>query len=621
MNEVVRITLAKIIARHARPPELDVRRCEGLLRDYLAGEYKKEINVLVSALREQVVADLLASDGRMPKTVLLARCARKLQDHTGIAEDLARWSVESWALALGVIAEDTSSTVEKTAPIAPPVPQAWYYTLDGRNRIGPVSAAELKKLADAGKLSPDNYVREERMAKWMHARSVKGLFSASTPRFASPEVWYYSLGDGHSIGPVSFSELKKLAATGQLSPHHWVGKEGMAEWKYAFAINNLFPAAVPCSIPTAQPAPAASIPSRVESLKQVEDGREPSMARQAAVQSDGYEEPRRRDAALRPRWLREVVGQKAIVQRLSIALTACKKLREPVPHILFDGPPGIGKTTLATVLPNELDTSIQRTSGPTLRKPADLLPFLTNIEEGSVLFIDEIHRMPRAVEEFIYPAMEAFSIDVVLGEGMDRRTINLRLKPFTLIGATTRNDILSGSLRDHFKMHEHLEYYTVEELAEIVRINAHKLQTPITEDAALELAQRSRGTPRVVNSLLCWSRRYAEGEANGIITLEVARAAMDMAEVDRHGLGKQDRRYLELLVGVHGGGPVGVESLAASMALPVDTLKDEIEPYLLREQFIARTTRGRVAMARAYQVLGRPMKHAPPEEHQPGLFD
>jgi Holliday junction DNA helicase RuvB len=345
------------------------------------------------------------------------------------------------------------------------------------------------------------------------------------------------------------------------------------------------------------------------------------MARQAIVQSDGDEESRRRDAALRPRWLREVIGQKSVVQRLSIVLNSCKKLKEPLSHILFDGPPGLGKTTFATVLPNELGTSIQMTSGPALSKPADLLPFLTNVEEGSILFIDEIHRMPRVVEEFIYPAMEDFRIDIVLGEGMNARTINLRLKPFTLIGATTRSGMLSGPMRDRFKMHEHLEYYSVEELAEIVRINARKLQTPISDDAALELARRSRGTPRVANARLWWSRHYASSEADGNITLDVARAALDMAEVDREGLDKQDRRYLELLVGVHGGGPAGVESLAASMNLAVDTLTDEIEPYLLREQFIVRTPRGRVATARAYQVLGRPMKPAPEEDRQPGLFD
>jgi Holliday junction DNA helicase RuvB len=345
------------------------------------------------------------------------------------------------------------------------------------------------------------------------------------------------------------------------------------------------------------------------------------MARQAIVQSGGEEESRQRDAALRPRWLREVIGQRAVVQRLGIVLNACRKLKEPLSHILFDGPPGLGKTTFATVQPKEQGTSIQMTSGPALSKPADLLPFLTNVEEGSILFIDEIHRMPRVVEEFIYPAMEDFRIDIVLGEGVNARTISMRLKQFTLIGATTRSGMLSSPMRDRFKMHEHLEFYSIEELAEIVRINARKLQTPITDDAAVELARRSRGTPRVANARLWWARSFAASEADGHITLDLARAALDMAEVDRDGLDKQDRRYLELLVGVHNGGPAGVESLAASMTLPVDTLSDEIEPYLLREQFIVRTPRGRVATARAYQVLGRPMKPEPPEDRQPSLFE
>src|SRR6187455_3807533 len=211
------------------------------------------------------------------------------------------------------------------------------------------------------------------------------------------------------------------------------------------------------------------------------------------------EDDRQRDAALRPKLLREVIGQTEVARRLSVVLKSCKKLKEPLSHILFDGPPGLGKTTFATVLPNELGTSIQMTSGPALSKPADMLPFLTNLEEGSILFIDEIHRMPRVVEEFIYPAMEDFRIDIVLGEGMNARTISMQLKRFTLIGATTRSGMLSGPMRDRFKMHEHLEFYTIEELATIVRVNAAKLNTPITDDAAAELAQRCRGTPRIAN--------------------------------------------------------------------------------------------------------------------------
>src|SRR6516162_7871332 len=342
------------------------------------------------------------------------------------------------------------------------------------------------------------------------------------------------------------------------------------------------------------------------------------MARQAIVQSDGDEESRRRDAALRPRWLREVVGQGPVVQRLGIVLNACKKLKEPLSHILFDGPPGLGKTTFATVLPNELGTSIQMTSGPALTKPMDLMPFLTNAETGSILFIDEIHRMPRVVEEFLYPAMEDFRADIVLGEGIHARTISMRLKRFTLVGATTRSGMLSGPMRDRFKMHEHLEFYTVEELAEIVRINARKLETGVTDDAALELARRSRGTPRIANARLWWTRHFATSEADGQITLDVAKAALSMAEVNSEGLDKQDRRYLETLIGVFEGGPTGVEALAATMTLPSDTLSDEIEPYLLREQFMVRTPRGRVATPRAYTHLGQPVNRPP---DQPGLFD
>jgi len=308
------------------------------------------------------------------------------------------------------------------------------------------------------------------------------------------------------------------------------------------------------------------------------------------------------------------------VQRLGITLNAYGKLKEPLAHILFDGPPGLGKTTFATVLPNELGTTIQMTSGPALSKPSDMLPFLSNAQEGSILFIDEIHRMPRVVEEFIYPAMEDFRVDIVLGEGMNARTISMTLNHFTLIGATTRSGMLSSPMRDRFKMHEHLEFYTLEELATIVRINSRKLQTEISEDACVEIARRSRGTPRIANARLWWSRHYAHSEADGKITLDLAREALDMAEVDREGLDKQDRRYLETLVGVFDGGPAGVEALAATMNLPSDTLSDEVEPYLLREQFIVRTSRGRIATPRAYQVLGRPMKKQP-EDDEPGLFD
>jgi Holliday junction DNA helicase RuvB len=345
------------------------------------------------------------------------------------------------------------------------------------------------------------------------------------------------------------------------------------------------------------------------------------MPREKVLTPADPDETRKHDAALRPKLLKEVIGQRKVAERLAIAVRASQKLKEPLGHILFDGPPGLGKTTFATVLPNELGTSIQMTSGPALTKPADLLPFLTNLEEGSILFIDEIHRLPRIVEEFIYPAMEDFRIDIVLGEGMNARTISMQLKRFTLIGATTRSGMLSGPMRDRFKMHEHLEFYSVEELATIVRINAAKLNTPITEAAALELARRSRGTPRVANARLYWTRSYAAARHEGAITEEIARAALDMAEVDRDGLDKNDRKYLETLIEVFGGGPTGIEAMAATMNLASDTLSDEIEPYLLREQYIIRSPRGRIATPRAFTVLGKPAPRSKSEEAGPRLFD
>lgn len=332
------------------------------------------------------------------------------------------------------------------------------------------------------------------------------------------------------------------------------------------------------------------------------------MARQPTITGGGDDGDKQRDAALRPRKLSEVIGQRQIVKKLEINVNASRKLKEPLGHILFDGPPGLGKTTFAMVLPNELGTTIQLTSGPALTKPADLLPFLTNLEEGSILFIDEIHRLPRVVEEFIYPAMEDFRVDIVLGEGLNARTISMPLKRFTLIGATTRSGMLSGPLRDRFRMHEHLEFYPVDDLARIVEINARKLNTHLDADAALELARRSRGTPRIANSRLYWVRSFAASESDGRISMKIAHQALDLAEVDTQGLDKQDRRYLETLIGVFDGGPAGVEAIAATMNLPADTLADEVEPFLLREQYVVRTGRGRIATTRAYQHLGKPMK-------------
>ena len=320
------------------------------------------------------------------------------------------------------------------------------------------------------------------------------------------------------------------------------------------------------------------------------------------------------DEKLRPQRLAEVIGQRSVAERLGIALSASKKRGEPLPHILFDGPPGLGKTTFATVLHNELGVELNMTSGPALDKKMDVMPYLTNAAEGSILFIDEIHRLPKTVEEFIYPVMEDFRVDVVLGEGMSARTINLPLKKFTIIGATTRSGMLSGPLRDRFHMHEHLEFYDIDDLARIVTINSVKLRTTITPEAAMELAQRSRGTPRLANARLRWVRDYATARADGHITLPVARAALDMQEIDAEGMDKQDRRYLETLIHVFHGGPAGVEAIAATMNIAVDTLSDEVEHYLLRRHFIVRTSRGRRAAPAAYRHLGLP---EPAEEPDP----
>jgi holliday junction DNA helicase RuvB len=324
------------------------------------------------------------------------------------------------------------------------------------------------------------------------------------------------------------------------------------------------------------------------------------------------------DEKLRPQRLAEVVGQRSVAQRLAIALEASRKRGEPLPHILFDGPPGLGKTTFATVLHNELGVELNMTSGPALDKKMDVMPYLTNASEGSILFIDEIHRLPKTVEEFIYPVMEDFRVDVVLGEGMSARTINLPLKRFTIIGATTRSGMLSGPLRDRFHMHEHLEFYDVDDLARIVVVNSAKLRTTITPDAALELAQRSRGTPRLANARLRWVRDYATARADGHVTLPIARDALDMQEIDSEGMDKQDRRYLETLINVFRGGPTGAEAISATMNLAMDTLTDEVEPYLLRRHFIVRTPRGRRATPEAYRHLGLP---EPLPEPEINLFD
>jgi Holliday junction DNA helicase RuvB len=320
---------------------------------------------------------------------------------------------------------------------------------------------------------------------------------------------------------------------------------------------------------------------------------------------------------LRPQRMGDMVGQRIVFERLEIVLDAARKRQEPLGHILFDGPPGLGKTTFATVIPREMGVTLQIASGAALAAPKDLIPYLTNAEEGSVIFIDEIHRLPKAVEEFLYPAMEDFRIDITLGEGVNARTLNMPLRPFTLIGATTRSGMLSAPLRDRFHLREHLDFYSVEELAEIVRRNARKLRVEITPDSCQEIAIRSRGTPRVANNRLRWVRDYAQSRGDGRISLATARAGLEMAQVDALGLDGQDRRYLETIVRVFHGGPVGVEAVAHTMNAAVDTLEDEVEPYLLRSGLVVRTPRGRRATSAALAHLGISL---PEEGEQRALF-
>jgi len=302
--------------------------------------------------------------------------------------------------------------------------------------------------------------------------------------------------------------------------------------------------------------------------------------------------------------MEDMVGQCEVYERLKIAVDAARIRSEPLGHVLLDGPPGLGKTTFAMCMPNELGVPLQIASGAALAAPKDLLPYLSNTEEGSVLFIDEIHRLPKTVEEFMYPAMEDFRIDITVGEGISARTVNMSLRPFTLIGATTRTGLLSAPLRDRFQVREHLEFYSHEELTEIIRRNARKLKIAVDDQAAQKIARCSRGTPRVANNRLRWVRDYATSRADGEITLAVAEEALSMLSVDILGLDAQDRKYLETIHRVFHGGPVGVEAIAHTLNTATDTLSDEVEPFLLRAELVVRTPRGRRLTAAAYQHLG-----------------
>ncbi|MFO0947954.1 MAG: Holliday junction branch migration DNA helicase RuvB [Planctomycetota bacterium] len=329
----------------------------------------------------------------------------------------------------------------------------------------------------------------------------------------------------------------------------------------------------------------------------------------------GGDEDRLPLETLRPTRLADVIGQRAVVERLQISLDAAKKRGEALQHILLDGPPGLGKTTLATVLPKELGVDLILTSGPALTAPKDVMPYLTNLTERAVLFIDEIHRLPRNVEEFIYSAMEDFRVDIVLGEGLGARTLSMPLKKFTLIGATTRSGKLSGPMRDRFVIREHLDFYSDDELCRIISANARKIGLTIEKDAAEELAHRSRGTPRIANSHLYWVRNFAISRGDGIATSALVHEALQMQEIDSEGLDRQDRRYLETLLRVFGGGPTGVEAMAATMNVPVDTLSEEVEPFLLRREFIIRTPRGRRITPSGFEHVGK-RPNSPPLKQQ-----
>lgn len=308
--------------------------------------------------------------------------------------------------------------------------------------------------------------------------------------------------------------------------------------------------------------------------------------------------------ALRPQELDDFIGQATIKKNLGIFIQAAKQRQEPIEHVLLHGPPGLGKTTLATIVANEMSVNIKTTSGPAIERAGDLAAILTNLQHGDVLFIDEIHRMQRVVEEVLYPAMEDRQLDIIIGKGPAARSIRLDLQPFTLIGATTRVGLLSAPLRDRFGILERLEFYTHEDLATIIRRAATVLDTDISEDSAYQLARRSRGTPRIANRLLKRVRDWAQVHNNATISPDLVADACESLAIDALGLDKIDRQYLRIIIEHFNGGPVGIDTIAASLSEDVGTLEDVYEPYLLQIGFIDRTARGRMARPEAYKHLG-----------------
>jgi len=321
---------------------------------------------------------------------------------------------------------------------------------------------------------------------------------------------------------------------------------------------------------------------------------------------------------LRPSRLSEYVGQDTIVETLQIAIEAALKRGEPLEHILFNGPPGLGKTTLAHIIANEMGTRIVTSSGPALEKGGDLMGLLTHLEKGDVFFIDEIHRIPKIVEEFLYPAMEDFAVDFIFDKGIHARTHRYRLEQFTLIGATTRSGLLSSPLRERFGIVRDLDFYKDEDLVKIIKRSAAILSVSVDDEGAYETAKRARGTPRVANRLLKRVRDYADVRAGGVITKNVAIDALSLEGIDGHGLGETDRKFLKTIILNYKGGPVGIEALAATLQLESDVLIEVVEPFLLKSGFLIRTSQGRKASERAFSHLGIPLTGTPATG---GLFD